>query len=659
MALQIETFKNADLSHGWRPGNNAGGSTLFKALGHPLAARKGHELIASLAVAGPVAIFDPSGVIANFHAYYDLSRLDLAGYFVQRVEDLGAIFLGHEAKTLNALAQSGAAAVLVLTFDFAKLMPSIAHLFPKGAHIATLDDMRIPGEMLTNPANYLDPMNFATNFALMREVECVNGAEGIHTRVASANYWGQHGAANPELWLCLFDEAGKELAQWREPLPAAGAPFALDSAEIRERFGLGDFSGSLFIHAVQIKGHDIIKYALDMNGENGLALSCSHDANAWPADFYAGMPAPEADERLTLYIQNSHPMPIPAGSIGLNIMGAQDVSYYPDEIPPFGTRALDVGEMLPHARWPDQIEIVAGRYFVRPRYEVTRKGGQRRLAHANVERTDLKADPFIPQLEKLMAKSYIMPLPVLPLGEFATTVLPTPMATSEHEMPLRAELIDADGSLIASRYLGRVQRRDSVAIPVEEWLAEERLTLPSGYGHVEFLYDFREGGEANGWLHALGRFEQKASGHRAETIFGAHIYNTATIYKDEPQSYTNKPPGLTTRLFLRIGATLPEQGGLDTLCHLIYPASSEWHPQSATKLILHDRDGKPVAEREIRIARGGSYHFRLSETFSKAERAAMNDAGYVIIRDTSCRLFGFHGLVNGSASFCLDHMFGF
>ena len=37
----------------------------------------------------------------------------------------------------------------------------------------------------------------------------------------------------------------------------------------------------------------------------------------------------------------------------------------------------------------------------------------------------------------------------------------------------------------------------------------------------------------------------------------------------------------------------------------------------------------------------------------------MGGTGYVIIRDTTCRLFGFHGLVNGDKSFCLDHMFGF
>ena len=661
MTLQIETFKNADLSHGWRPGNNAGGASLFKALGHPLTTPKGHALVSTLKDAGPVALYDPHGVIGNFHTYYDVSTLDIEGYYVQRVEDLGQTFLGHEAKLLADMKTGNAPktvkAVLALLFDAKKVLAPLAHLFPEGTRLLTLDDMRLPDDMLTNPDDYLDPKNFATNFALLRDIKGANGVDGLHSRVASANYWGLHGAENPELWLCLFGDDGKVLAQWREPLPKAGAPFTIDSQDVRARFGLEDFTGSLFIHAVRIAGHDVIKYALDVYGDKGKGLSCSHDANAWPADYYAGMPAAEKGEHLSLFIQNSHPMPIPPKSIGVNIMGAQDIAWVEEEIPPFATRALDINKMLPQAAWPDQIELVAGRYFVRPRYEVVRDSGQRRMAHANVERTDLKPNPDIPALTEHMGKGYIMPLPVLPRDKFTTVAIPTPMARDEQEMPLRVELIDADGTTVASKYLGRIARRDSTQVDIEAWLASEQANLKEGFGHIEFLYDFRDGGDANGWLHALGRFEQKASGHRAETIFGAHIYNTAAIYKDEPQSYINKPPGLTTRLFLRLGAD-----DLDTLCHLIYPASTPWHDKSTTKLILHDDQGKPVAEKQISIACGGSLFWTYREMFTQAERAKTGpngQGGYVIIRDTTCRLFGFHGLLNGDDSFCLDHMFGF
>ena len=120
-----------------------------------------------------------------------------------------------------------------------------------------------------------------------------------------------------------------------------------------------------------------------------------------------------------------------------------------------------------------------------------------------------------------------------------------------------------------------------------------------------------------------------------------------------------RPPGRTTRLFLRVGSLSGDDGGLDTMCHLIYPASTPWHEKRSTLLILHDAEGKPVAERTVEIACGGSFHWRLSEMFTAEEREKTGGAGYVIVRDTSCRLFGFHGLLNGEKSFCLDHMFGF
>jgi hypothetical protein len=133
------------------------------------------------------------------------------------------------------------------------------------------------------------------------------------------------------------------------------------------------------------------------------------------------------------------------------------------------------------------------------------------------------------------------------------------------------------------------------------------------------------------------------------------------IYKDEPQSYVGRPPGLTTRLFLRLGSDQADGAGtgLDTLCHLIYPASLPWHAKSETTLELHDRNGKAVAQRTIHIPCGGSRYWTYREIFNDDERARAGSGAYIIIRDTTCRLFGYHGLLNGDESFCLDHMFGF
>ena len=535
MSLKIETFNNLDASTGWRPGNNFGGSSLFKALGHPKVQDAARGLIARLKGFSRIAVYDPepSPTAAPFDAFFGLAQCPLAGLFVQRVEDVGQTRLGLAARPITELAAVKPDALLIAAFDAQGYAQQIARLVPAGCVVLTLDEIRLPVEWLANPSRYLDPLNWATNFALLRDQAKHNGTAGRHSRVASANYWAGYGAKDAALWLCLFGADGKVLAEWTEDLPGPFGTFAIDSQDVRHRFGLGDFTGSLFIHALRGKGHDVVKYALDIYGDDDRELSCTHDANAWPADLYAGMPAPEADEQLTLWIQNSHPLTIPAGAIGVNIMGSQDIAWFGDEVPPFGTKAIDLNKLLPHAKWPDQIEIQAGRYFVRPRYEVTRRTkdgvSRARIAHANVERTDLKPDANIPKLCATMGKGYIMPLPVLPLAEFHTITLPTPMATCQQDLPIKALLIDGNGTTVAEKFLGRLLRRESVIVDTDAWLAESKAKLPSGYGHVEYLYDFRDGGEADGWRDRCPehrapreRVAESECGTRHHHQFGGH-----------------------------------------------------------------------------------------------------------------------------------------
>jgi hypothetical protein len=173
-------------------------------------------------------------------------------------------------------------------------------------------------------------------------------------------------------------------------------------------------------------------------------------------------------------------------------------------------------------------------------------------------------------------------------------------------------------------------------------------------GHAELVYDFRDGGEADGWLHALFRYEDRQSGHVTESSFGAHIFNTAMTYRDEPQSYSGPPPGLSTRLFLKLGDQRRH-----SFAAVIYPASGPWHAASSTTLLLHDGAGALVEEKPISIACGGSVMVWPDTTFDPPALAAAGPDGYVLIRDTTCRLFGYHGLMDNSGGFSLDHMFGF
>ena len=639
MALSIHTFSNV-----------TGGSSFFKAIGHPLAVERIGILIGRAAAAGPVALYDPHGNLPAIAELYDLSTLDVAGVYVQRIEDLGETRLGRAVRPVTALPESGASAVLVLAYDSVRLCDHIAHLVPPGARVMSLDEARLPEVMLSDRKHYLANINWATNHGFLRD------QGGRHTRIATANYWGSYGAAGARLWLRLFDAGGAPLATWEQPLGPALSGVVIDSAEIRARFGLGEFAGTLFMHVIAAAGHDVVKYALDTWGDDPAELSCTHDANAWPADLYAGLPAPGEGERVLLWLQNAHPSPIPGGGIGLNLMGGEAVAWVDGAIPGFGCRAVDVAALLPDARWPAQIEVKAGRHVVRPRYEVTGRTGRNRIAHVNVERTDLKADPAIPGLAATLGKGYLLPAPVLPPERYETLALPTPMSTAQTRLPMAAVLYDAEGTEVARHRFGVLGRDHTVRLAADDLLRASNRPLAGGYGHLELAYDFADGGEdaADGWLHGLFRYVDRSTGHAADTSFGAHIFNGVMTYRGEPQNYAGPPPGLSTRLFLRVGPS-----PLDTICHLIYPASTPWHPLSDTRLILTAADGQEMASASLAIPCGGSRLWRVSETF---DAAALADAGagcYVTVRDTACRLFGYHGLVRDGVAFSLDHMFGF
>jgi hypothetical protein len=636
MKLQIETFSNLK-----------GGSTFFKAIGHPLAAIKARALFAELTAAGPLGLYDPLGLAPELLSLYDLSKADLRSTFVQKTEALGGDILGVPVQPITFLPEAQITTLLVIAFDAGRLIEAIRALVPAGCRIISLDDIRLPDAMLTNTRRYLDPLNFATNFAFMRD------ANGLHTRLVTSDCWSGWGAPKPpSVWFMLFDAQGTELAQWQTTIPARGASLVVDSHEVRTRFGLGEFTGTLFVHVLGAAGHEIVKYALDTYGDDESVLSCTHDANAWPSELYAGLPAPADGERVVLWIQNSHPIAIPAQGVGLNLMGHDEIRWLDHAIAPFGTYALNVASIFPGAHWPQQLEIQAGKYFVRPRYEISQRDGRSRIAHANVERNDLQPDPAIPSLTKLMGKGFILPAPIFPTRRWRNLVLPTPMATTQQSLPLAARIYDAQGTLVAEQFLGNMPRAHCALLDVNELLSRNGIELE--YGHIELTYDFRDGGQGDGWLHALFRYIDGDCGHIAETSFGAHIYNTPLTYKNEPQSYAGAPPGLSTRLFLRLG-----NGTLDSFCHLIYPASTPWHPLSTTRLELYDGMGLAIADHTVHIPCSGSLHWRYSEAFDAKDRQVAGENAYVLIRDTTCRLFGFHGLIRDGVSVAMDHMFGF
>jgi hypothetical protein len=617
MVLKIKTFANQ------KP------CTFFKALGHPLIMPR---LDAFKKLPLP-AIYDPEGHLDDFLAMTTLPSPSRV--YVQAVEAL-------EPKTslISEIQTDKPEKLLILSFEPEKHLGQIGPLLSPTCEIISLKPLRLPDEMLTDSHNYLSDLNFSTNFVFFRE------EGGWHTHLQTANYWAKYGSQDVKLWAILFDGEGQNIAQWEETLSPTVHSFEINSQNIKHRFKLPDFTGQLFIHLTGTKGHSIVKYALDTFHDAGM-VSSTHDANAWPSAYFAGLPAPRAGEKVILWLQNSHPIPIPPQGISLNLMGNPQKVALDQEIPPFGSYPLDVGTFFPKACWPQQIELHAGHTCVRPRYEVVNSKGYRCIAHVNVERDDLKPDPKLKEATSLLGKGFILPAPVLPTDFYTTSILPTPMSRALHFMPLQAFIYNKEGVLKKTYAFGNLARHHITPLVLEDC-----LDLRQDYGHVELTYDFKAGEEADGWLHGLFRYEHKIHPAQAETSFGSHIFNTSMTYKNEPQSYKGPPPGLTTSLFLRINEER------ETFCYLIYPASTAWHPTSDTKLILYTKEGGIVAESPLKIPQSGSRLWVYQDSFSPSDREKAR-GGYVMIQDKTCRLFGYHGLRHKNGNFSLDHMFGF
>src|SRR5258708_21388189 len=76
-------------------------------------------------------------------------------------------------------------------------------------------------------------------------------------------------------------------------------------------------------------------------------------------------------------------------------------------------------------------------------------------------------------------------------------------------------------------------------------------------------------------------------------------------------------------------------------------------------LPIYDRSGAEIAHEHVRIPCSGSLFWRYGEAFDAATRARAGENAHIVIRDTTCRLFGYHGLIGRNGALSLDHMLGF
>src|SRR3546814_12623949 len=99
-----------------------------------------------------LAVYDPEAQDAADHldSFFPVPRDNLAGVFVQRVEDIGQTRLGHVTQPVTAIRALAPDAVLITAFDAAIHKAQIARLLPADCQVFTLDAMRLPDAWLSN-----------------------------------------------------------------------------------------------------------------------------------------------------------------------------------------------------------------------------------------------------------------------------------------------------------------------------------------------------------------------------------------------------------------------------------------------------------------------------------------------------------------------------
>jgi len=179
----------------------------------------------------------------------------------------------------------------------------------------------------------------------------------------------------------------------------------------------------------------------------------------------------------------------------------------------------------------------------------------------------------------------------------------------------------------------------------------------AGMVHIELVYDFSGGGEGRRvaacpvFAIVIGKAAMPP-----RPVFGAHVFNTILTYRDEPQSL---PTGASAGI---VDPTVP-QARRAALRHDL-PSDLPRRPGLGSRRVTRtsfstNSAGCEVARSHLAIPCSGYPAMVLSKVVRRSDPAPRAGTGaYVIVRDTTCRLFGYHGPAGAAmAPFSLDHMF--
>ena len=223
MQLRIETFNNS-----------SGGNAFFKAVTHPLAARAMARAAAPPRRAPRSRSMTRMAAPTGFADLHDLTRLDVAGCFVQDVDRDRPAGAGPPGAAGDRTRRKRRAARLRRRLRRRRASSTISAISCRPAPRSSASTRSAcPRRCCRTRARYLDPLNFATNFVFFRDA-------------GRAAHAARHGELLGGLWRARAGTVAAALRRDRQgdrrvarggAAPAAPS-IVLDSRAIRARFGL-------------------------------------------------------------------------------------------------------------------------------------------------------------------------------------------------------------------------------------------------------------------------------------------------------------------------------------------------------------------------------------------------------------------------------------
>ena len=316
-----------------------------------------------------------------------------------------------------------------------------------------------------------------------------------------------------------------------------------------------------------------------------------------------------------LWVQNSHPAPIPPGAIGAQADGRRRASPRSTEpIAPFASRAVDVAELLPGLAWPRRSSCT-------PASISCARATRSSSTAAAASPMSMSSAAISSPTQSCRARRDCSARAICCRRRSCRAASGTPCCCRRRWRPVadascrspRSSTI-RDGSEIARHRFGRLPRdtRPRSTSTAHRHDGSAAATAMSSWSTISPTAARPTAGCTRSSATASA-----PSGHAAETSFGAHVFNTILTYRDEPQSYSGRPPGLSTRLFLRLG-----DERLRHACHLIYPGLDAVARRTAPPTSsCTTAAGCEVARAALAIPCSGSRLWRYHELFDAATRA--------------------------------------